>query len=283
MQSTRGKRYSARTACPAKSRPRQNQASGMSQTQFQFMEGPGHLQIKIKPDLAEVIRVEGIPAPVRLLVHPRARNYRITVTDEQMVRLTMPLRGSRRRAIEFLQNQRLWVLRNLRKAAERPRHIRAKLREGALVLLRGQKVRVGIHASRQEREITLDSLRHPLTHAAKGMDLHHPVTNLLRQTAEEELPPRVFELAARHRIRVGKVTVRDQKTRWGSCSPNGNISLNWRLIQMPPDVSDYVILHELMHRRVMNHSPRFWKHVQAVCPQYREAEAWLREHKDRLL
>src|SRR5438067_312828 len=81
-----------------------------------------------------------------------------------------------------------------------------------------------------------------------------------------EFPPRVMELAALCDLRIQRVTVRDQKSRWGSCSRRATISLNWRLIQTPDFVRDYVILHELMHLREMNHSRRFWRHVQNVCP-----------------
>jgi predicted metal-dependent hydrolase len=71
--------------------------------------------------------------------------------------------------------------------------------------------------------------------------------------------------------------VRAQKTRWGSCSARGTISLNWRLIQAPPGVVDYLIIHELMHRREMNHSARYWKLVAQAFPDYRRAEQWLKK------
>jgi hypothetical protein len=76
--------------------------------------------------------------------------------------------------------------------------------------------------------------------------------------------------------------VRSQKSRWGSCSRRGTISLNWRLIQTPAFVSDYICLHELMHLRQMNHSPRFWREMERVCPDYRMAERWLKEHSGLL-
>ena len=98
----------------------------------------------------------------------------------------------------------------------------------------------------------------------------------LRPQAARELPARLMELAAQHGCRVAGVTVRNQRSRWGSCSPAGRISLNWRLVQVPPQVRDYVLLHELTHLAVGNHSPRFWKALEAVCPWHREARAWLR-------
>ena len=79
-----------------------------------------------------------------------------------------------------------------------------------------------------------------------------------------------------HGLRVGVVSIRNQRSRWGSCARNGNIALNFRLVQMPAPVSDYVLLHELMHIRQQNHSRRFWRLVEAVCPGFRDAERWLR-------
>jgi predicted metal-dependent hydrolase len=79
------------------------------------------------------------------------------------------------------------------------------------------------------------------------------------------------------------VLVRNQRTRWGSCSARRTISLNWRLIQTPPFVRDYIIVHELMHLREMNHSQRFWHQVARAYPRWREAEAWLKQHRRLLL
>jgi predicted metal-dependent hydrolase len=100
----------------------------------------------------------------------------------------------------------------------------------------------------------------------------------LKLLAARELVPRCLALARQCGVDVARVSVRDQRSRWGACSSRGVITLNWRLIQMPPEVSDYVIFHELMHRRQPNHSIRFWREVQGVCPGWRDAERWLRKH-----
>ena len=97
------------------------------------------------------------------------------------------------------------------------------------------------------------------------------------QRAKRELPPRLLELAACHGLTVKRVSVRNQQWRWGSCSPDGHICLNWRLVSMPAWVRDYVLVHELMHLKRMDHSPRFWKLVAAACPEYEAARAWLRD------
>jgi predicted metal-dependent hydrolase len=97
-----------------------------------------------------------------------------------------------------------------------------------------------------------------------------------RRSASLELPRRLLQLASRLGLTVARISVRNQRTRWGSCSPSGHISLNWRLITLPDWVCEYVLVHELMHLRRLDHSPAFWRLVAAACPRYQEARAWLR-------
>jgi predicted metal-dependent hydrolase len=100
--------------------------------------------------------------------------------------------------------------------------------------------------------------------------------------ARLELPRRALELAAKHQFTVRKVVIRNQRSRWGSCSKAGTISLNWRLIQTPEEVRDYIILHELAHLRHLNHSSAFWKEVAGLCPGMELAERWLKANSQLL-
>ena len=102
---------------------------------------------------------------------------------------------------------------------------------------------------------------------------------VLRSRAKKELPDRLLQLANELGLRVARVSVRNQQSRWGSCSPNGHICLNWRLVTMPDWVRDYVIVHELMHLKRLDHSKKFWKLVATACPEYQAARAWLRRYR----
>jgi predicted metal-dependent hydrolase len=104
----------------------------------------------------------------------------------------------------------------------------------------------------------------------------------LKARAQRELPPRLLELAALHGLTVNRITIRAQRSRWGSCSPKGHIALNYRLMLMPPDVREYILIHELMHLKQADHSRKFWRHVEAACPQFRDAERWLRRNGSSL-
>ena len=99
-----------------------------------------------------------------------------------------------------------------------------------------------------------------------------------RLRAAADLPPRLLALARELGVdaKLTRVSIRNQRTRWGSCGRDGHVTLNWRLVLMPESVRDYVLVHELMHLRRMDHSPKYWALVEAACPWYRDARAWLR-------
>ena len=105
----------------------------------------------------------------------------------------------------------------------------------------------------------------------------------LRERARSVLAQRTAYFARQIGVTYGRITVRDQKTRWGSCSQTGTLNFNFRLILAPPEVLDYVVVHELCHRRQMNHSAQFWQEVAQVLPDYRKRKAWLTENGWRLM
>ena len=105
----------------------------------------------------------------------------------------------------------------------------------------------------------------------------------LGNQALKELPSRLRDLAKQVGVTYGRVTVRNQKTRWGSCSAQGNLNFNCLLMLCPSKVADYVMVHELCHRKELNHSPRFWAEVERVMPDYQDARKWLKNHGPALI
>lgn len=104
-----------------------------------------------------------------------------------------------------------------------------------------------------------------------------------RERAKQEFTKKTVFYAALMQVSYGRISIRDQRTRWGSCSAAGNLNFNWRLILAPERVLDYVVVHELAHRREMNHSPAFWKLVEQVMPDYRVQRQWLKEYGEGLM
>ena len=105
----------------------------------------------------------------------------------------------------------------------------------------------------------------------------------LARQAAEDLPKRVARLAPLVGVTYGRITIRSQKTRWGSCSVKGNLNFNCLLSLCPEAVRDYVVIHELCHRLELNHSQRFWAQVQRVCPDYARHRKWLKENGSGLI
>lgn len=117
-----------------------------------------------------------------------------------------------------------------------------------------------------------------LTLLDRGADRAEQVTSWYLQQAQAYLDRRLPELAHTVGVTPHKIRLKDQRTRWGSCSSKGNLNFNWRLVMAPPYVFDATIIHELAHLRELNHSPQFWSVVRDYCPDYPKAKAWLREH-----
>ena len=105
----------------------------------------------------------------------------------------------------------------------------------------------------------------------------------LADVALRVLPERCRYFAGIMGVSYGRITIRNQKTRWGSCSSKGNLNFNCLLMLAPPEIRDYVVVHELAHRKEMNHSPRFWKEVEKVLPDYRQRLLWLKKNGPELI
>ena len=227
---------------------------------------------------AESLAVAGKQIPLLLVRNARARRYILRLRPDGTARVTVPRGGSVSEARRFAHRNLVWLETQWQRrptSAPKP----PEWRPGSEVLFRGELVRLETEIN-DENVIRFGSEK--LTATNPAGDRRPAIEGHLRRLGERELPLRVMEFAARHRLTVRRVTVRNQRSRWGSCSRRGTISLNWRLIQTPPFVCDYIILHELMHLREMNHSSRFWHQVEIVCPDYRTAEQWLRQHSGLL-
>jgi predicted metal-dependent hydrolase len=214
-----------------------------------------------------------------LVRNQRARRYVLRLRPDGAARVTVPRGGSLAEAKRFAQRNAAWVERQLLRQALRP-CLPEVWRAGAEILFRGERVRLETGANGQDALVRFGGEVVPVADAAG--DLRPAIEAHLRRLAVRELPARVLELAALHQLPVRRVTVRNQRSRWGSCSRRGTLSLNWRLVQAPLAVRDYLILHELAHLKEMNHSRRFWNEVARLCPHFREAERWLKQQSGLL-
>jgi len=209
------------------------------------------------------------PITIRLRRSTRARRLSLRISNKDgSVSLTVPRRASVRSALAFANDQQDWLRQNL---ARQPDQI--SLGFGGAVMLDGQAVRVvqgvgrGIHLVNGQLEV-------PGHEAEVGARLR----GYLKTYARDQLAQASESYAKLLDVRISKITLRDTRSRWGSCTAQGNLMYSWRLAMAPKSVRDYVAAHEVCHLRELNHSPAYWALVAQVVPDYRDRRDWLREH-----
>lgn len=230
---------------------------------------------------ARQITLRGKPITYQLKVSDRSRRVRISVS-EKGVTLSLPHGFPLRDGETFLARNADWVFQQLEKHQKRAaKNSRLSLPSDVL-LLRGVPVRVEVipEAKRKARARVENGNGHLLIRIPVGAEETVPsvLESYLRELARSEIQQTVDLLARRMGVRPRSLTIRDQRTRWGSCSSSGTLSFNWRLIMVPPTVMDYVVIHELAHMIVPNHSPQFWAQVARYYPAFKDARAWLRKN-----
>ena len=172
------------------------------------------------------------------IIYSRRRTAAIQVTSDGKVLVRAPFRCPRSFIDSFLLQKEDWVLKHLEQAEK-------------------------------NRGKCPDPERPPLSEAERARYIKIARDIFTRKT---EYYARLMG------VTYGRISIREQKTRWGSCSAQGNLNFHWKLILMPPAILDYVVVHELAHRIEMNHSPRFWTQVERILPDYRERRRWLKEN-----
>lgn len=171
------------------------------------------------------------------------RTVAIQIDEELQITVRAPLRMSDAAIEEFLEERSAWIEKHLRKMEERTKALKPA----------------------PEEMLTLEEVR------------------TLAKEAAEYIPGRVRFYAEKIGVGYGKITIRNQKSRWGSCSSRGNLNFNCLLMLTPPEVIDYVVVHELCHRLEMNHSGAFWARVGRILPDYKKCERWLKTEGEKIL
>jgi len=203
----------------------------------------------------------------------RAKRVRVTVGAGGEVIVTLPKRAAERRAAEAVRELRPWIDR--RRTALSSAAAEVAREPGTLPYL-GSTLRVVPERGRERVHRRGDTLLVPPGDATEAIERWY------RRRARAEIAPRLDAATARAGSRYRGLTIRGQRTRWASCSSNGAMSFNWRLLLAPEPVLDYVIEHEVCHLEVMDHSPRFWALLEARVPDWRESSAWLRRYGSTL-
>lgn len=207
----------------------------------------------------------------------RARRMRLRVHTDGRVEVVLPRRAPAAGVEDFVRQSAAWIHKTRARFAAAAPSVPAISGDGTwfrgrrvpVVHLPGAAATYRIHWTGERIEVTGDGSRERVQELMEAW---------FRQAARTVLRARVLALNAETAYPWKRIRVADQATRWGSCSTRGTLSFSWRLLMAPPEVLDYVVIHELAHLREMNHSPRFWALVEARCPDYKRHVRWLKEH-----
>jgi predicted metal-dependent hydrolase len=220
-------------------------------------------------------RPEDRAIPYRIRRSDRARRIRVSVGRDGTVEVVVPSRAPQHAAGDAVRELRPWIERRL---AEVDRQRSAVLARGDTVPYLGEQLSL-VRTPGRERVLRRgQSLLVP-----DGSQCAAALERWYRRMARIEIGERLERACALAGLQYTRLTIRDQRTRWGSCSRSGAMSFNWRLLLAPSEVLDYVIWHEVCHLEVMDHSPRFWTLVARHCPEHAERAAWLRHNAATLV
>ncbi len=232
----------------------------------------------------------GLP-PVTVVQRKRQRTMRIRIKNDAIV-VSGPASVSQKRLLRFVEEKQEWIRKSCRRQLERAEKLATlrKQTDGTL-LLRG--IRKPVHdfpvpGLRKPRLVEHDHAVVYQFNPSSEPDGPSPVpdpdlvASFYRTVARQELLNRYKYWSEQLPFRPSRLTIRSQRTKWGSCSSRGTISLNWRLVKCPAFIMDYIVIHELCHLRHFDHSRSFWETVRTYYPGVREAKKWIRENSDEI-
>ncbi len=224
------------------------------------------------------VPLSGLDVTYRIRRRRNQKHINLRVSLEGEIIVSAPFGVSVTKIQESLKTKEPWLSRHLKKAAE-SRDVNDPLKQ---ILLHGREYAVEVvRDPRHKRVVRLDETARTVTVRTSMQGRARIVSVLagyLQREAKRHFPVRVRELSRTTGIPYQRLFIRNQRSRWGSSSGRGNLSVNWRAVMAPAEVQDYLIVHELSHQVHLNHSKAFWRVVEKWCPDFKAANRWLRNH-----
>ena len=225
--------------------------------------------------------MEGFPFQVEVIRTDRKRSASISLSDD-LVKVIVPSTLSDNRIRDLVRKRTPWIKKKLQEQSVRPTIPPREYVSGETVTYLGKNYRLKVLIGEQP-SIKLRRGYVEATVTKTDIDTKNTIRSLLehwyRSLAEKRLGEKTVRLAGVIGVNPASVTVKNYKSRWGSCSTKGDISYNWRIILAPHSIVDYVVVHELCHMLEHNHSSKYWKHVERHVPNWRECREWLKHNE----
>ncbi len=225
------------------------------------------------------LRLEDRDVVIVLKRHPRAKRYSLRIPQGSAEPiLTLPANGTMKTAREFALRNTKWLTDRLENRAD---HV--PFEDGALIPFRGLKHRIVSAPGKRGTVRQITDLDEPMLLVyGDPAHLKRRLTDWFKKQARADIVKAVDIHTGALGHRHSSISIRDTKSRWGSCSSSGKLSFSWRLVLAPPEILDYVAAHEVAHLAEMNHSSRFWAHTRRLCPHTDVSKKWLRDHGNAL-
>jgi predicted metal-dependent hydrolase len=230
----------------------------------------------VAPD-PKIILIGERQVQINFRINARAKRMILRLSkDNAGVIVTLPKRVTQTQALGFVEKSIPWIAKQLES-----RTPAAAVRDGSTIPLRG--VPHLVRSTRGRRGlITIDPNAAVIHVPGDATHMARRLKDWLKKLAKTELSEASAKYARAMDVTIGKISIRDQQSRWGSCSPAGDLSYSWRLILAPSHILDYVAAHEVAHRQHMNHGPKFWRLVLTHCPNAPAAKQWFKQHGSSL-
>jgi predicted metal-dependent hydrolase len=220
-----------------------------------------------------------MPIKADKLIRSKRRTIALIIERDGSFTVRAPMRASHAAIDTFIQEKADWIIRTREKTKSVHPLIRKQYVDGEKFLFLGSVF-----------ELKLVRFQKPVLRFDSGFSLSQPAqvkgelvfTHWYKVRALEVISERVRHYSEQYNFSPGQIKISSAKTRWGSCSSKGTLNFTWRLVMAPLEVIDYVVLHELAHLRVKNHSGEFWKVVESIYPEYKKHRKWLRENGEKL-
>lgn len=228
------------------------------------------------------LELQGRTVDYTVRTSKRAKRVLVKFRADSGLEVVYPSRRRQPAPEAVLRGNADWILRTMSRLTQASGRHRRRYQSGEVFHYRGEACKLDLallsNGARSNVQLAGETLVLACPRSAQLQERRAAVVDWYRSQAKAYLPQRTRQLAGEHGFQFGQLRIKHQKTRWGSCSAQGNLNLNLRLMMAPDGAIDYVILHELCHLRELNHSAAFWRLVAERCPDYQRWRAWLKEN-----
>lgn len=222
------------------------------------------------------------------IIKKKVKRISIRIDEKGQIKVTLPLFVEYDKGRQFVLEKREWIVKQYQKIQEEQEKrgdFSNKLEENSKLYYCGKPLSLHFVIRKSARAVRVEKVGERIVITGPKLSREEKImalTGWFRNMAKIRITKRVEDLGQKMGLSFGTVRIKDQKSRWGSCSSRKNLNFNWRLIMAPDEVLDYVVIHELSHLKEMNHSVRFWNLVAQWMPDYKVQEQWLKENAAKL-